>query len=256
MKTLAPGNILQNLYFKKRIKKWNTPFSFVEIGAGIGVMSNILLNNSGRGIGIDLNEKACTENQKNNDQFIEQGKYTVVHGDFLNLEIAEEVDVIVSMMVIEHLSQEDLSSFMIKCKKILKKDGLLVLFVPSCKKYWGIEDEIAGHFKRYEFEDFSQISQQHQFRIWHIAGLTFPVSNLLFPLSNYFVKKAESHKLNLSERDKTILSGKRDVPFKTDFPTFMGILLNEYTVLPLHLLQMLFRKNPNSMVIYCELKNG
>ena len=255
MKTLAPGSILQNLYLKKRIRKWNKAFTFLEVGAGVGVMSNILLTHGGQGTGIDLNEQACVENNLMNRLFIQQGKYQVLHKDFFAFLSDHKFDIIVSMMVIEHLTPKDLDIFLKKCKVILEKDGLLVLFVPASKKYWGIEDEIAGHCKRYEFVDFDELSQKYSLQIRHIAGLTYPVSNVLFPISNYFIRRAESYKLKLSEKEKTILSGKRDVPFKTKFPSFLSVILNEFTLLPLHWLQMIFRKNANSMVIYCELKN-
>ena len=255
MRTLAPGSILQNLYLKGRIQKWDKGFSFLEVGAGVGVMSNILLKQGGCGTGIDLNEQACVENALTNRFFIQQGKYQVLHKDFFAYPSDRKYDIIVSMMVIEHLSPEDLDLFLKKCKVILKNNGLLVLFVPASKKYWGIEDDIAGHYKRYEFADFDELSQKYLLQVTHIAGLTYPVSNLLFPISNYFIRKAESYKLKLSEKEKTILSGKRDVPFKTKFPAFLSIILNEFTLLPLHWLQLIFRKNVNSMVIYCELKN-
>lgn len=255
MKVQAPGNILQNLYLKKRIRKWSRTFSFLEIGSGVGTMSGILLKQGGKGTGIDLNELACIENNRENHQFIQKGSYRILNSDFFAFESQHEFDIIVSMMVIEHLSQSELDKFLTKCKLLLKKGGLLVLFVPASNKYWGIEDEIAGHYKRYEFGDFDELSEKYSLTVKHIAGLTFPLSNLLYPISNYFIRKAESYKLKLSEKEKTILSGKRDVPFKTKFPGFLIIILNEITLRPLHWLQMIFSKNANSMVIYCELKN-
>ncbi|MBX2943802.1 MAG: class I SAM-dependent methyltransferase [Cyclobacteriaceae bacterium] len=255
MKVQAPGTILQNLYLKKRIRKWRRKFSFLEVGAGVGTMSGILLKQGGRGTGIDLNELACFANNRENQQFIQQGFYRVLNNDFFAFDSSNKFDVIVSMMVIEHLSPSELDEFLTKCKLLLKKDGLLVLFVPASNKYWGIEDEIAGHYKRYEFADFEELSEKYSLTIKHMAGLTFPLSNLLYPISNFFIRKAESYKLKLSEKEKTILSGKRDVPFKTKFPGFLIIILNEITLRPLHWLQMIFSKNANSMVIYCELKN-
>ncbi len=255
MKVLAPGSILQNLYIKKRIRKWKIPFSFIEIGSGVGLMSKILLKQGGHGIGFDLNERACSENIRLNNSFIKDGRYKVINSDFLSFYYDTNVDVVVSMMVIEHMSPDDLSVFLKKCKSVLKKDGLLIFFVPASNKYWGIEDEIAGHYKRYVFNDFRDLSSKFTFSVNHLVGLTFPISNILFPLSNFLIKNSESYKLNLSKKEKTILSGKRDVPFKTNFPNFMSFLLNEYTLLPFHWMQVLFAKNPNSMVIYCELKN-
>ena len=42
----------------------------------------------------------------------------------------------------------------------------------------------------------------------HIAGLTFPVSNLLLPLSNALVARTESHKCSASMAERTRASGR------------------------------------------------
>jgi len=94
-------------------------------------------------------------------------------------------------------------------------------------EYWGIEDEIAGHFKRYTFDCFDQIAKQHSLKLKHIAGLTFPLSNILFPLSNYLVSKHESKKLSLSKQEQTVLSGNRKRENENKFPCFFGIFLNK-----------------------------
>jgi hypothetical protein len=122
-------------------------------------------------------------------------------------------------------------------------------------RHWGIEDEIAGHVKRYELHEFDPIARRYGFHLQHLAGLTYPVGNLLLPISNYLVRKRESAKKSLTLRERTILSGNREVIFKTDFPAGFASVLNPVTLYPFHMLQKLFRKHSNSMVIYAELKN-
>lgn len=70
---LPPGNILQFLFIKERIKKLrieqNTN-SFIEVGSGNGHLSNLLLKLGMTGVGYDLNIGACDNNAERNKTFI------------------------------------------------------------------------------------------------------------------------------------------------------------------------------------------
>jgi SAM-dependent methyltransferase len=253
MKTLPPGNILQNIYLKRKLKRQNWK-NFIEIGSGNGYLSNILLNHGLVGFGCDLNNGACVNNEKLNQKFISKGLYKALNLNFLDFEDTAKYDLIISSMVIEHLEEEDLSKLIFRAKEKLNKNGSLLFFVPSSMKYWGIEDEIAGHVKRYEFEDFEKLANDYNLNIKEIHGLTYPVSNLLLNISNKLVKKAESEKLLLSQSEKTIYTGNRNVPFKTTFPSFLKIILNEFVMMPFHFWQTFHYKNKNALVICAELK--
>lgn len=50
----------------------------------------------------------------------------------------------------------------------------------------------------------------------------------------------EKTKLNLLEDDKTKASGIREIPFKTIFPSFFRVLLNDIVFLPIFSIQRLF----------------
>jgi len=249
MRALPPGNILQNLYLKKRLKNYKDK-RFLEVGSGNGLLSNVILESGLKGIGCDLNSGACENNKVLNANYIENNSYQVLNQDFMNFDESKKFDIIVSAFVIEHLEDFELAPFIGKMKRLLSENGKIILFVPSSMKYWGIEDVMAGHIKRYEFEDFNDFFELNN---THITGLTYPVSNILFSLSNFLVKKNESSKLDLSQKERTVYTGNRNVPFKTNFPAVFKLILNEFVLYPFHLLQLIFGKNKNSMVIYCEL---
>lgn len=253
MNILPPGNILQYLYIKRRLKTLKSKL-FLEIGSGNGFLSHELLSIGLNGVGCDLNENACINNTNLNDSYIKDNKYKVIQGDFTNYNFTQKFDLIISSMVIEHLDDLSLIEFIDKIKLNLNQNGVIVFLVPASMKYWGIEDEIAGHFKRYEFSDFEELSVKHKLKINHLVGLTYPISNLLYKLSNKVIKKNESSILDLSQKEKTIYTGNREVLYKTTFPKIFKIILNEYCMYPFHLLQMLFSKSSESLVIYCELK--
>lgn len=252
MDEIAPGSILQRMYFKNRLKKMKAG-KFLEVGCGNGYLSEILLSRGWQGTSFDLGESACEKSRQRNAKFITEKKYSVVSGDFLTAEINEKSDLVISMMVIEHLAPENVERYFEKCKKIIKPEGKIAVFVPAGMKHWGVEDDIAGHFRRYEFADFYKLAEESGLVILDLSGLTYPVSNLLLGLSNRMVRKNEGHKKDLSLEERTIQSGDRSVKFKTSFPFYLKLLLNEMVLFPFHLLQIINKKNPGSMVIYCEM---
>lgn len=251
---IAPGSILQRMYLKSRFKDWKIKGTFLEIGSGTGYISKLFLENNLKGIGLDLNNESCKINTNLNNLYIEQQKYQVLNENFLQYDFQEKFDVIISCMVIEHMNEEDVHRYFTKATKLLNPNGVIVSLVPSSMKHWGIEDEIAGHFKRYTFECFNKISQKYSLRIIKNVGLTYPLSNFLLPLSNYLVNKSEKSKLVLNKQEQTVLSSNRKVFLKTNFPSFLRLVLNEYTMYPLYILQSIFRNNKNSLVIYSELQ--
>jgi hypothetical protein len=87
----------------------------------------------------------------------------------------------------------------------------------------------------------------------HIAGLTYPLSNWLFKLSNRIIQSKESDKLKLSEQDRTVYTGNRELNYKTQFPAIFNVILNPIVLYPLYLLQKLNLKQRNAMVLYMEL---
>uniref|UniRef100_UPI004047C63E class I SAM-dependent methyltransferase n=1 Tax=Roseivirga sp. TaxID=1964215 RepID=UPI004047C63E len=250
---LPPGNILQNLYIKERIQR-NGWKSFFEIGSGNGYLSKLMLDAGLEGEGCDMNESACSNNRKINKNYINVGRYKVEHGDFFNIETHRTYDVVFACMVIEHLDLETRFQFITKMKSMLNPEGTVLLMVPSSKKHWGIEDEIAGHFLRYDRNDLTDLSKEVNLSISHLAGLTYPISDFLFGVSNFLIKKNESKVLEMSQIDRTLYTCNRQVPFKTTFPNWLGIFLNEYFLYPLHWLQKRFKENKNALVLYAELK--
>ena len=252
MSDIAPGSILQRMYFSQRVKGRSFK-SFCEVGSGNGILSNLLLKKGLTGMAYDLNASACENNRSLNEQFILENKYVVRNEDFLENNYQEKFDLIFSCMVIEHLTDEELSAYIAKCKKSLSPRGIMAFFVPASMKYWGIEDEIAGHVKRYEFNDFNILAERNGCEIIDVCGLTYPVSNWLFKMSNWLIAKNESHKKGLNIKDRTVLSGNRGVKFKTVFPFYFRLILNPVVLFPFYILQRLFRNNQNSMVIYCEM---
>jgi SAM-dependent methyltransferase len=248
---LPPGTILQQMYFKERLRRLR-PGSFVDVGAGQGIVSRALLELGWSGSAYDLNSESLAIAAQINRRAVSEGRYRLVEGDWLDDAHAEPVDLIVSSMVVEHLADADESRYFERCRSMLRQGGTGVLFVPGSPPHWGIEDEIAGHYRRYTIESMRRRIEGCALEVRHLVGLTFPVSNVLHPLSQLLVRRAERNKLALTVAERTRLSGNRAVPFKTTFPALLRVVLNDVVMYPFHVLQKLSAGNDRSLVVYAE----
>ncbi len=249
---VTPGHVLQFNHIKRRLSQ-NKSCEFIEVGAGSGLVSRVLLEEGMAGIAFDLNAQACKSNVEFNKNFIKNRQYQVLNEDFFSFEPTHKVDIVLSCMVIEHFPPELLDQFFKKAKQLLKPNGKIVTLVPGSQNHWGIEDEVAGHQKRYERKDFEALAQQYNLEPVHTYGLTYPLSNVLLKLSNFLIARNEKHKLKKNLLERTIDSGYREVAFKTTFPWYFKLIINEVVLFPFILLQRIFHKNPNCLVIYNEM---
>lgn len=155
-------------------------------------------------------------------------------------------------MVMEHFDDKNESEFMRLSIGLLKGTGEMIALVPASPAHWGIEDEIAGHYRRYTRAKLNSLANDNHWVIRHIVGLTYPISNCLLPISNFLVKQAESSKIGMSDIEKTKASGIRKVQFKTHFPRILSFVLNRHVLLPLHWLQKTLSSSGGALVLYFE----
>ena len=249
-----PGTILQGIYLKERLRRV-PPGRFLEVGCGSGWVSSLLLRQGWTGTGIDLNADSLARARATNESFVRDGRYRARHADFLDSDPCldrERFDLIVSSMVIEHLDEAAESAYFRRCRRLLAPGGLLITIVPGSPAHWGIEDEIAGHHRRYARDSLARRLDEESWDVVHLCGLTFPLSNLLLGLSNALVRRAEGDRRGLSMHDRTLASGDRSVFLKTRFPGFLGVVLNEWVLLPWHLVQKWTCRHPSCLVLYAE----
>jgi len=254
MAVLPPGTLLQLMYLQRRLR--DLPLGrFVEIGPGSGEITQLLLDNGWTGCSYDLEPATVARLRERFSNEMTQQRFTAINDDYLSPEedvAPESADLIISCMVMEHLEDDAQNKFMQTSAARLKPGGIMIGLVPSSPAHWGIEDVIAGHCRRYTRSSIKSLAADNHWKLLHLAGLTFPISNLLLPVSNLLVKRSEHSKLELSALERTRQSGKRKVKFKTEFPATLGILLNRFTMFPLYLLQNLCTRSESALVLYFE----
>lgn len=258
MRVLPPGTWLQLMYLGERLRR--VPAGrFVEIGPGSGEITALLLQLGWQGTSFDLDPHTTARLSERFAAAVSEQRYSAVNADFLAESppaADQRIDLVISCMVMEHMDEPAEAAYLNTARAWLKDDGLLIGLVPGSPAHWGIEDEIAGHYRRYTRTRIDEVLRANALEPRHVAGLTFPVSNLLLPLSNFLVNRSERQKVQLSKLEQTKLSGRRDVAYKTRFPPLLGLLLNPYALYPLHLVQKALAASESALVLYFEAQQG
>jgi SAM-dependent methyltransferase len=239
------------MYLRRRLGA-RPPGRFVEVGTGEGDLARLLVELGWVGVGYEPGAVAASRARTLNADAIASGTFELREADWLQEHDVPRVDLFVSSMVLEHLSDDGVARLLAQAEQALTDDGLGVVLVPASPRHWGIEDEIAGHLRRYTRATLTETLRDAGFETTHLAGLTYPISNVLLPLSNRQVGRWEDGRRQLDLQARTSVSGSREVPWKTRFPSVAGIFLNEKTLSPLYALQLLTRDNERSLVLYAE----
>ena len=214
--------------------------TFLEVGCGPGSLSSRLCANGWQGVGIDFSPTAIAEAKINLDEYIQDGRYRLIHGDIFEADLGEEkFDVGLSMMVMEHVTNH--VGFVKRIVDFIKPGGHVIVGVPGRRDRWGIEDETVGHLRRYDRGDLKETlvsAGLTDVTVWSVA---VPTANLLFHFGNFFIRNSpEVDKVKQSAREQTETSGVREIPWKTVFPSSFKFIFNRTTLYPLFVLQRLF----------------
>ena len=120
--------------------------SVLEVGAGIGINTALMLNNSDQ-----IESIFCVEPDQNlSGQIVKSIKEdnVYVHNGYLaDLDSSLRFDTIMYIDVIEHI--EDDSREVHVAVKYLKKGGRLIILVPAFNSLYSPFDKAIGHFRRY-----------------------------------------------------------------------------------------------------------
>src|SRR5262245_10114549 len=118
----------------------------VEVGAGVGTFSRLLLDES-RPRRLMLVEPADNLAPLLRSRFDGDSRVEVVHGYLEDVPPDVVADAIVAVNVLEHVADE--RAFLDAAARALAPEGSLLLLVPAGPWLFGALDEEFGHFRRY-----------------------------------------------------------------------------------------------------------
>ncbi len=120
----------------------------LEVGAGIGINTNLILQNHPdvRSI-VSIEPDKSLADQILSNLTVDNSKVTVLNQYLHDLPTDKRFDTIIYIDVIEHI--EDDSGELNKAKLYLKEGGLLIILVPAYNFLFSPFDEAIGHYRRY-----------------------------------------------------------------------------------------------------------
>lgn len=165
--------------FNKWIFQTIHPFSsgkILEIGSGLGNISEFFINNEDEIMLTDLREEYCLSLQHkfgSNQNLLGIDQLNLIHPEFEQTysDHLEKYDTVFALNVIEHIEDDDLA--INNCKKLLRKDGHLIILVPSYQKLYNRFDKELGHFRRYTIESLSDLFLKNDLEIIHKKYFNF-----------------------------------------------------------------------------------
>jgi ubiquinone/menaquinone biosynthesis C-methylase UbiE len=232
MKYYHPRYLFRTYEIMRRVKEGE---HFLEIGPGNLGLAQDLLTKFRNGTLVDFNT-TDVEQIYNELKDIDRQHLKLIIADFSQYEFSQKFDCIVACEVLEHIQHDKM--FLQKINNLLANSGQIVLSVPARKKYWSKDDEIVGHYRRYEkLELYEKLIETGYSQI-KIVAYGFPFQNLVrlarICLAGFqYNEKVKWDQKKQSQQSAFMLKNK-------PFTNLIGLILNKYTIYPFNLLASLF----------------
>lgn len=133
----------------------------MEVGAGHGAFTRMLVTVSKKVIATDIDHEALLRisNELNHCTNVE-----TINMNGVDINKAYScVDNIVAINILEHIRND--VEFIQNCRKKIKTEGKLIVFVPALQLLYSVLDEQAGHYKRYSRKELEQMLKNNGFNL-------------------------------------------------------------------------------------------
>jgi SAM-dependent methyltransferase len=168
-------------FLTKKFKKF-VKGDVLEVGAGLGTMSNMLMSSETRSWTFVEPDEVMFQRLKTLKWQIPTQFF---HGTLDQVEATSQFDTILYIDVLEHI-EDDLAEVK-KAYQRLRKGGVLILSCPAFQFLYNDFDRGVGHFRRYRKNDFQKLadaalpgSRNHILRYVDPMGFLLQLTNKLF----------------------------------------------------------------------------
>jgi len=133
----------------------NSNQKILDVGCGTGA-TTIMLKQFGNVYGIDYSFSALKNSSK-------KGLKNLARIGIYDLPFASETfDIITILDALEHTEYDN--KVLLELKRILKKDGVILITVPAYQSLWSDHDVALSHFRRYNSKSLSKLLNQTKFK--------------------------------------------------------------------------------------------
>jgi SAM-dependent methyltransferase len=202
----------------------------LEVGSGVGNISNYFLNNDYEIFLTDIRDNYCdilTSKFNNKSNLLGVQNIDLVANDFENKypQHIGQFDTVFALNVVEHIENDQLA--IANCKKLLKSGGTLIILVPAYQALYNQFDKELFHYKRYVRKEVIQLFSENKIEVkksfyfnalgiagWFVSGKlaknrTIPSSQMGFYNKIVFIAKMIDFVLFKKIGLSTIVVGKK-----------------------------------------------
>ncbi len=179
-------NLIFDLLIKYKVPKTAKIFDF-GCGSGytVGCLQKLGYDASGSDISAEAIEFGLSKGTRN-IAVAQRGEIRPPEGSF---------DLILALDVIEHI--QDDSGAIRAIERALRPGGMAIITVPAYQWLWGVQDDVAHHFRRYTAGSFAKVLKQNSklkiIRKTYFNTFLFPLVAFVRILSKWFnLKERES----------------------------------------------------------------
>jgi SAM-dependent methyltransferase len=233
------------MFLRSRLRQKKThSATFIDAGCGEGWTSHQLTRLGMTGLGLEPSSKAFASLRSTSSNRIQ-----FLNTDLQHFESSSKYDFGCSFTVIEHL--EDDVGHLRQLARHVKPGGYLLVSVPARPEIWTFEDDLVGHLRRYSRGSLEIVMAEAGLSQIEIYGVGFPLINLTEKLRNMALRKKTDVGELAGDRDtRTAMSGVRTHRWIHTFPTVLKFLINEFSLYPFHLVQVLFARNRKCVILF------
>lgn len=128
----------------------------LDVGCGTGANLE-MLSEFGTAEGVDVSPEALSFCQARGLENVKLGAAEALPYD------DNSFDLVTGLDVVEHLD-DDLAGLK-EMRRVLRRDGRSVLFVPAFMFLWGVQDDISNHRRRYTLKELKQVVREAGFEV-------------------------------------------------------------------------------------------
>jgi SAM-dependent methyltransferase len=214
MAAKAPTLYLRQSCVKDLTASWK-PGTFLEIGAGIGLMTAMFLGKGFSGYCQDISPESRGYLKTNLQSF---GNSIQVIEGFSTLAV-EDFDHLLAFEVLEHI-ENDLDA-LIEWSKFLRPNGKLIVSVPAHQKNFSKADEYVGHIRRYEKKELFDLLKNAGYQNIQIANYGFPLTGFSRLIADRLMAKDNSFG-NTSIEERNLKSSYSRSPIISKYLSFLS----------------------------------
>lgn len=145
------------------------PGSFLEAGAGTGIVTTAFLEREFTGTCFDIGEESRAVLRRNLGSY---GDRVCITGD-LDTVPTQEFQYLFAFEVLEHI-EDDLGA-LLRWSRHLEPGGRLLVSVPAHRRYHSVDDDAMGHVRRYERIELGDLLTRAGYTSIDIVSYGYPL---------------------------------------------------------------------------------